>query len=236
MTDQLVRAAFHLSVLQAAHCCTDNLVIDELGLHNGEIRADIAVLGDKLTGYEIKTSKDRLIRLPRQVSTYSQIFEEAFLVVAEKHLKSAIDIIPSWWGIYIIDSNNDTITFDYYRPSDINPNRDFISIAQLLWKNEALDIANHKFNCNVKEKSSRCVIYESLSKVCSIEEISYIVIDCLKRRDAWRQYQSIPFQSDDCCLPNSKHLVPPALLLHSQLSPNEDLPWRILPPYNRLSP
>ena len=44
MTDKIVRNAFHKSVLQEAHYCSDTLVVDELGLNNGAVRADIAVL------------------------------------------------------------------------------------------------------------------------------------------------------------------------------------------------
>src|ERR1043165_1264120 len=123
MNDPVIRSAFHQSVLHNVHCCNNCLVVDELGLNNGAVRADIAVLNGKLIGYEIKTSSDKLTRLPRQVKAYNQIFEEAHIVVAEKHLSSAKKIIPKWWGIYLIRVSDGIISFDYHRPACPNPKR-----------------------------------------------------------------------------------------------------------------
>ncbi len=64
MRDAQVRQAFHRSVLRAANECNDTVVIDELGLKNGIVRADIVVLNGKMIGYEIKTDRDTLKRLP----------------------------------------------------------------------------------------------------------------------------------------------------------------------------
>lgn len=231
MTDQIVRSAFHQSVLHGAHYCSNTLVVDELGLNNGSIRADIAVLNGKLSGYEIKTSKDKLVRLPGQVKAYNQVFDEAYIVVAERHLKGAKKIIPKWWGIYIIQaSENGNIFFDCHRPATSNPKRNFISIARLLWKEEALDLANSKFRCNLIERSTRIEIYKAISKVCETDELSSLVISYLKRRDAWRQYRSAPSRSDDCCQPSSTHLEHPALHLPLRILPNVNLPLRILHP------
>jgi hypothetical protein len=188
MNDSQVRSAFHTSILQEAHLCDDTIILNELGLKNGESRADIAVLNGKMIGYEIKTEKDTLTRLTSQVSSYSQIFDKAFIIVAEKHLQKAKTIIPDWWGIYLIEfSKEETYTFNYARKAKKNPSQDSFSIAQLLWKEEALEVANAIFNCNLKSSTNRQEIYEIISLKCPPKKLSKIVMYYLKKREGWRK-------------------------------------------------
>lgn len=60
-------------------------IVDELGLRQGEVRVDLAVVNGVLKGYEIKSLADTLRRLPTQVSIYSQILDYASIVLAEEH-------------------------------------------------------------------------------------------------------------------------------------------------------
>jgi hypothetical protein len=193
MTDRLVRSAFHQTVLQWTHHCENTFVINELGIKNGTYRADIAVLNGKIIGYEIKTENDTLSRLPSQAEAYSQIFNEVFLIVAENHLQNALEIVPKWWGIYLIKPLcEETYYFEYIRESQSNLNQDTFSIAQLLWKDEALEIANTVFNCNIKNRSTRKEIYGAISAACKTDNLGEIVIDYLKKRETWRKDRKAP--------------------------------------------
>ncbi len=188
MSDSQIRVAFHKSILREAHSCVGTIILNELGLKNGESRADIAVLNGKMIGYEIKTEKDSLTRLASQVNSYSQIFDRAFVILAEKHLKKAKAIIPDWWGIYLIQSSNsENHTFKYNRKAKMNPSQDSFSIAQLLWKDEALAVANTIFNCNLKSNTNRQEIYEIISSKCPPKKLSKIVMDFMKKREGWRK-------------------------------------------------
>lgn len=218
MTDQLVRTAFHRSVLHPDHQCQNTFVINELGLKNGDFRADIAVLNGKMIGYEIKTAKDNLSRLPSQVEAYCQIFHEVFLVVAEKHLKNALALVPGWWGIYLIRPVcQETFYFECVRESQSNKKQDSFSIAQLLWKDEALEIANTIFNCNIKSRTTKHKIYTAISTACPANTLGGIVIEYLKKREAWRKDRKGLWQNGDYCLPSSKHSVHQAPLLHAHI-------------------
>lgn len=229
MNDQVVRAAFHKTVLRDAHRCNQSMVIDELGLNNGAVRADIAVLGNKFCGYEIKTSKDNLNRLPNQVRAYSEVFEETYIVVSKKHFIGAKKIIPKWWGIYLIEEHSSSeISFTYFREALPNPNRKAVSVAQLLWKEEAFEVATKRFNCNLRIRNTRCEIYASLSQACETKELSDIVVTYLKQRGAWRQCRSGPFQNDDCYQPSSTHLELPVFLRPLHILQGADLPWKNL--------
>jgi hypothetical protein len=72
---------------------------DEMGICAGLVRVDLAVIGDELSGYEIKSDQDSLVRLPGQVAAYSRVLDRATLVVTEKHLAKATALIPTWWGL-----------------------------------------------------------------------------------------------------------------------------------------
>lgn len=188
MSDSQIRFAFHKSILRKAHLSVDTVILNELGLKNGESRADIAVLNGKMIGYEIKTEKDSLTRLASQVNSYSQIFDRAIVILAEKHLKKAKAIIPEWWGIYLIKpSNIENHIFKYERKAKMNPSQDSFSIAQLLWKEEALEVANTIFNCNLRSNTDRQEIYKMISSKCAPKKLSKIVMGYLKKREGWRK-------------------------------------------------
>ncbi|WP_438947041.1 sce7726 family protein [Sediminibacterium sp.] len=188
MRDHIIRQAFHKSVLKSAHIDTETFVVDELGLKNGEIRADIAVLNGKLIGFEIKTEKDTLSRLPSQVVAYSEIFDKAFIVVSENHLHKAVELIPDWWGIYTIKTKEEgDYSFINFRRGKINKYQESYSLAQLLWKSEALDLANTIIKNGVKPKTPKHEVYDFLSKVFAPKQLSKIVLKYLKQRENWRK-------------------------------------------------
>lgn len=187
MRDQTIRQAFHNTILKSAHEDADTFVVDELGLKNGEVRADIAVLNGKLIGYEIKTENDTLNRLPSQIEAYNDVFEKAFIIVSKNHLKKAIEKIPSWWGIYLINENSENqYSFVYHRKGKINKKLNAYSLAQLLWKIEAIEVANLHLRHNIKSKITKHEIYEVISGTCSSKKLSKIVIHYLKHRENWR--------------------------------------------------
>lgn len=187
MRDKIIREAFHSTVLRSAHKDPETIVLDELGLRNGGVRADIAVLNGKLVGYEIKTERDTLTRLSSQVEAYSEVFEKAFLIVSKNHLEKAIQNLPSWWGIYTIETEiAGSYTFTPYRTGRLNTKQNTFTLAQLLWKAEALEVANTILRHNVKSNVTKHHIYDIISSKCDRKKLSKIVIQYLKQRDNWR--------------------------------------------------
>lgn len=187
MRDVEIRRAFHDSILKSDHGSDDVIVIDELGLKNGLVRADIAVINGEMVGYEIKTERDTLKRLPTQVSIYNEVFDRAFIITSKKHLTKVRSVIPKWWGIYEIVENIDGIfSFKCRRKSRSNQKKNSLTIAQLLWKAEALEIANNLIDVEIKTSATKRVIFQEICKNYRPEELSKIVIRYLKQRDTWR--------------------------------------------------
>jgi hypothetical protein len=186
MRDQLVRKAFHETILKSAHDDAGSFVVDELGLKNGEIRADIAVLNGILVGYEIKTENDTLTRLPSQIEAYSDVFDKAFIIVSLNHLDKAVNKIPAWWGVYSIETKDNIYSFECIRKAKINKKQNTFSLAQLLWKAEALQVANELLRHNINPRTSKHEVYDIISSTCSSRKLSKIVIKYLKQRENWR--------------------------------------------------
>lgn len=187
MRDHIIRQAFHQSVLKTAHEDVDTFVLDEFGLKNGSNRADIAVLNGKLVGYEIKTENDTLMRLSSQVDAYSEVFDLAYIITVKKHLHRVLDQIPQWWGIYLIEQVEDTaFLFSLYRPSQINKRKNTYGIAQLLWKNELVEVLLKIFDFKVSYRTTKRQMYEILSHRCSSKKLGVIALSYLKNRQGWR--------------------------------------------------
>ncbi len=92
--------------LDAAHGNDpDTLMLNELGLANGSTRIDIAVINGQIEGYELKSERDTLERLPAQRDLYNKVLDRISLVVAENHRDAAEKIVPKWWGLAVASSS-----------------------------------------------------------------------------------------------------------------------------------
>lgn len=57
---------------------------DELGICLGETRMDLAAINGQISGYEIKSDRDRIDRLARQMELYGRVVDTAVLVTEER--------------------------------------------------------------------------------------------------------------------------------------------------------
>jgi hypothetical protein len=114
----------------------DTIVLDELGLCQGNVRIDVASVGDELSGFEIKSPADRLTRWPKQCRYYSKVVDRAWLVATEQALEKAQP--PAWWGLIRIVQTPDRLGLRVVRPALPNPRPHAYSIARLLWRDEAI--------------------------------------------------------------------------------------------------
>src|SRR3989344_3157091 len=116
-------------------------IIEELGVQHGTARVDIAVVNGIMHGYEIKSDRDTLERLPEQIEEFSAVFDKITLVVGKQHLFNAINMVPDWWGVIVAKINkNNSVVFTSIREEEFNKNQQGVCIAKLLWKKEALKI------------------------------------------------------------------------------------------------
>lgn len=164
----------------------DSVFLEEFALYGGGIRADVAVLNAVSHGYEIKSGRDTLGRLPRQVEAYNDVFEFATLVAAECHLAKASTLIPEWWGIVSVTSSSAGLCLTRVRPALLNPAPDPRAIAALLWRPEALQIlSSYGLDAGLRSKPMFDLI-ERLVQALSPDLLSRLVRQTLRARGDWR--------------------------------------------------
>ena len=104
LTAEALRARLQCRLV-ALHCKEpDTVLSNELGICQGNARIDLVAVNGQLHGYEIKSDRDSLRRLGTQAAMYGKVFDRVTLVCGERHLTSALEIIPAWWGVLRIAS------------------------------------------------------------------------------------------------------------------------------------
>jgi hypothetical protein len=150
-----------------------------------------------MRGYEIKSDKDTLIRLPYQVKQFNAVFDKLILVVGKRHLYKAMHIVPEWWGIIIAKINtNGDVVFQTIREADYNKQQTKISIARLLWRSEALKILEERKKADGIRYKSRESIYERLVNISDINTLKEIVSTQLISREDWRSDSQLILNDD----------------------------------------
>jgi len=162
-------------------------IIEELGIKHGTARVDIAVVNGIMHGYEIKSDQDTLQRLPEQMNVFNSVFDKMTLVVGKNHLYQAINMVPEWWGIIVAKiNNNGSVIFNVIRGEEFNKNQDSVSIARLLWREEALKILEKNNEANGFHSKPRDLIYEKLAGVLDQKILSEEVRETIFLRTDWR--------------------------------------------------
>lgn len=164
----------------------DTLMLDELGILNGATRVDIAVINGEIEGFELKSERDTLDRLPTQRDLYNKVLDRISLVVAESHKAAAEAIIPGWWGLWVATNCKGTVRVDCERQPEFNPQLDGATLASLLWRDEALAVLD-RFDASRGVRSKpREVLYRRLSESLDLDQLRAEVRTALKARAGWR--------------------------------------------------
>ncbi len=187
MNDSEIRESFHRKQLRRQHAREDTIVIDELGLNHGKCRADIAVVNGHLVGYEIKSNNDSLRRLKDQITSYNSVFDRISVIVGDRHIDSIGNYIPQWWGV-IASERGPRGAINFYIIRQAKPNKRVapLSLARLLWRNEAQEILQ---KCNLPDRmlrQPRELLYEYLVDRLSTYELRATVRKYFKKRKNWR--------------------------------------------------
>src|SRR5687767_6911971 len=163
-----------------AHFGEETVVLDELGLCQGDVRVDVAAIDGELSGFEIKSPADTLARWPKQRRVYSKVVDRAWLVAPEKTLDAAA--APGWWGLIRIVETPHQLGLRVVREAVANPNPDPYSIACLLWRDEAIRALDEVGRARGVRTKRRAVVWERLVEDLSLDELRRAVRAALKIR------------------------------------------------------
>lgn len=186
LDDPKIRKNLRLRISNEYGYEEDLVIIDELGVFQGEFRVDVAAVNGCLHGYEIKSDVDSLARLSKQLTAYSRIFEYLTLVVGQRHLKEARKIIPSFCGLLLAQSNGEQVILKQIRAAKKNRFTDPNALVQLLWKDEALRALESLGIEKGFKSKPRKIIWNKLVEKLPNEKLQQLIISTLKTRPSWR--------------------------------------------------
>jgi hypothetical protein len=145
-------------------------------------RADLAVIGSGMFGFEIKSDRDTLRRLPRQVDAYGRLFDHCTIVAAERHLDAALAVVPEWWGAAVILSYRALPTFRLVRPARPNRSVDPETLVRLLWREEVRSVLK-ALGAEPDPRASRASMWQQLLGVADLDGLKHAVREALLGRD-----------------------------------------------------
>lgn len=185
MRDRDIRLALH-ELLRNEHGDDGTLVVDELGLCQGAVRADIAVVNGSLAGFEIKSDRDTLARLPRQIEVYDSVFDFVTLVVGKQHAVGISSRIPRHWGIAVVSEGEAGPCLKRRRRARKNKRVEPLAVARLLWRDEALSILEELGEVRGLRAKPRRELWAALVAALPPVELRAVVRTRLKSREGWR--------------------------------------------------
>ena len=187
MNDYQIRTALKQKLLNRYLSDPDTLILDELGLRHGAARVDLVVVNSILHGFELKSDRDSLARLPNQARIYNSVLDRVTLVVGNRHADKALQIVPEWWGVILVDKRQcGEIHFSDIKQAHNNPSPDILAIAKLLWRKEALVLLEEFGAADGFRFKPRAAIYVRLTEVVELDLLRSRVRYQLKNRTSWR--------------------------------------------------
>ena len=160
----------------------ETVIIEELGLCRGQVRLDVAVVNGLLHGYEIKSDRDSLRRLRKQVDVYGKVLDRVTLVVGDRFLTASSGVVPSWWGLLHAQVKHDRLRLRTVRRSRRNPQRDPRFLVELLWSDHAIEILEQRGAARGVRHKPRHIIWDRVCDRFSLDEIADEVRARLKAR------------------------------------------------------
>lgn len=95
--EYIYKAALTHKILLGTHSLQTASMLNEFRV--GECKADIAILNGTATVYEVKSERDSLSRLQRQVAAYAKVFARVYVIAAESHVAAVLETMPDEVGV-----------------------------------------------------------------------------------------------------------------------------------------
>lgn len=161
------------------------VIVEEMGLCEGQARLDLGVINGRFIGYEIKSPRDTLTRLPGQVDVYSRTLDQVEVVTCHQHLEGVLAMVPTWWGVRLVVPADAGFALQVVRAAAPNPGWDPMSLVQLLWRDETLSVLEELGIDRGVRSKPKGVLWERLVGSVGEEELHKIVLGRVKAREGW---------------------------------------------------
>jgi len=116
--EYVYKSALTHKILLGRHSLRTACMLSEFRV--GDCKADVVILNGTSTVYEVKSERDSLQRLVRQVAAYRTVFARVCVVASESHVSSVVGLIPEDVGILCLNRRHNITTV---READDRPDR-----------------------------------------------------------------------------------------------------------------
>jgi hypothetical protein len=106
--EYIYKAALTHKILLGKHSLQTASMINEFRV--GDCKADVAILNGTATVYEVKSERDSLARLERQIAAYATVFAKVYVIAAERHVSAVSATVPDFVGIVCLNSRHQIST------------------------------------------------------------------------------------------------------------------------------
>lgn len=119
--EYVYKAALTHKVLLGKHSLRTACMLNEF--RAGACKADMVILNGTATVYEIKSERDSLSRLERQLEAYRRVFPSVFVIAGENHVASVLDMVGADDGVLQLSRRHQisVLKAAVDRPDRINP-------------------------------------------------------------------------------------------------------------------
>jgi len=107
-------------VLLGVHSLRTASLVTEM--RAGACKADVVVLNGTSTAYEIKSERDSLDRLPRQLEAYLKVFAQVNVICGHKHVEKLLQLVPEIVGIIALSDRHQMTTIRHSTDNTANTN------------------------------------------------------------------------------------------------------------------
>lgn len=167
---------------------TSSYLYEEVAIHGGKTIIDMMVVSQgEIIGFEIKSGRDNLRRLERQVASYDRVFTRNYIVVDDNHLERVEKSVPRYWGIFLAYDGGDGVVIELYRDAEVNPKQAKRWVLDFLWKDETTFLLK-KYGVYKGMSKERLVRrYMKLGATLDIDQIIGELYRILPARSNWKE-------------------------------------------------
>lgn len=191
MLDVDIRLALATKLRAEHQDAAENRLWSEFSVLLGAARVDLCLVNGALSGWEIKSPRDNLDRLARQVQSYNQVLDYVSIVASTRDLARVRDRVPKWWGIVEAVDTPQGVALRPRRMARQNRSLDALSVAQLLWRDEAIQELVNRGIQRRWSKATRWDVWDALVETLTLDELRSVVRHRLRSRpprEADRRY------------------------------------------------
>jgi len=157
-----------------------DLIIEEFGCKSA--RVDVAVVNGSLHAYEIKSDSDSLARLSSQIEAYQAVFEYVTLIVGERLLAGARNIVPKSWGLQKAGFTNGKVVLRQLRKPTFNRAQNPLALAKMLWKREAIAVLRKYDHRDLTARNTAVEVSQAVASLIPTRDLTQEVRLAIKAR------------------------------------------------------